>query len=108
MAIEAEKLNQPSRARRVLDTLRDPVIMIDSANFITFANLQAEYFFSSSISQISKQLLDDYIAFSSPLLALIEQVREENAPINEYRVDLSSPRLGSNRLVDIHVTPVNE
>lgn len=108
MVVEAEKLNQPGRARRVLDTLRDPVIMIDSANFITFANLQAEYFFSSSISQISKQLLDDYIAFSSPLLALVEQAREENAPINEYRVDLSSPRLGSNRLVDIHVTPVSE
>lgn len=108
MAIEAQKLNQPNRARRVLDTLRDPVIMIDNANVITFANLQAEYFFSSSISQISKQVLDDYIAFSSPLLALIEQVREENSPINEYRVDLSSPRLGSNRLVDIHVTPVSE
>ncbi len=108
MVVTAENPAQSDRARRVLDTLRDPVIMIDANNYITFANLQAEYFFSSSISQISQQILDDYIAFSSPLLALVEQVREENAPINEYRVDLSSPRLGSDRLVDIHVTPVTE
>lgn len=96
------------RARRVLDSLRDPVIMIDAKNVITFANLEAEYFFSSSLSQKSTYILDDYVAFSSPLLALIEQVREDNAPINEYRVDLSSPRLGSDRLVDIQVTPVPE
>lgn len=96
------------RARKVLDTLRDPVIMIDKRNVITFANLEAEYFFSSSLSQLSKQLIDEFLPFSSPLLSLIDQVREENSPVNEYRVDLSSPRLGSERVVDIHVTPVNE
>src|SRR6478735_5374604 len=40
------------------------------------------------------------------MLALIDQVRERRAPINEYRVDLSSPRLGQDKLVDLYVAPV--
>ncbi|MDZ7824418.1 MAG: ATP-binding protein [Ahrensia sp.] len=105
MPLDTNQLNQNERARRVLDTLRDPVIMIGKSNEITFANLEAEYFFSSSFSQLEQQQLDDFIPFSSPLLALVNQVRMEGSPINEYRVDLSSPRLGADRMVDIHVTP---
>ncbi len=29
-------------------------------------------------------------------------------PVNEYRVDISSPRLGAERIVDIYVAPVAE
>jgi two-component system, NtrC family, nitrogen regulation sensor histidine kinase GlnL len=97
-----------ARALQVLDTLRDPVVLLDSANVIAFANLEAEYFFSSSQGQLAKSRIDDFVSFSSPLLALIEQVREHDSPVNEYRVDISSPRLGSDRIVDIHVTPVSE
>ncbi|MFZ2102783.1 MAG: nitrogen regulation protein NR(II) [Oricola sp.] len=95
-----------SRALKVLDTLRDPVVLIDPDNFIAFANLEAEYFFSSSQGQLAKSKIQDFVPFSSPLLALIEQVRESESPVNEYRVDLSSPRLGTDRVVDVHVTPV--
>ena len=65
-----------ARALQVLDTLRDPVIMIDRENVIAFANLEAEYFFSSSQAQLAKSKISDFVAFSSPLLALVEQVRE--------------------------------
>ena len=34
------------------------------------------------------------VPFGSPVLTLVEQVRERRAPVNEYRVDVSSPRLG--------------
>ncbi len=47
-----------------------------------------------------------FIPFGSPLLTLIDQVRERRAPVNEYRVDLSSPRLGADKLVDLYVAPV--
>jgi two-component system nitrogen regulation sensor histidine kinase GlnL len=77
-----------------------------SDDYIAFANLEAEYFFSSSQSQLAKSKIQDFVPFSSPLLALIEQVREHESPVNEYRVDLSSPRLGADRIVDVHVTPV--
>jgi two-component system nitrogen regulation sensor histidine kinase GlnL len=48
------------------------------------------------------------VPFGSPLLALIEQVRNRGAAVNEYRVDLSSPRLAGERIVDLHVAPVPE
>jgi two-component system nitrogen regulation sensor histidine kinase GlnL len=50
----------------------------------------------------------DGVPFGSPLLALVEQVRERRAPVNEYRVDVSSPRLGVEKMVDIYVAPVPE
>ena len=43
--------------------------------------------------------------FGSPLLALIEQVRERGAPVNEYRVDVGTPRNGGERVVDIYARP---
>ena len=108
MDIANKNMRQTDNAQRVLDTLRDPVVMIDAQNYITFANLEAEYFFSSSNTYLSKHKIDEFVCFSSPLLALIKQVRYDTSPINEYRVDISSPRLGADRIVDIHVTPVVE
>jgi two-component system nitrogen regulation sensor histidine kinase GlnL len=46
------------------------------------------------------------VPFGSPLIALIEQVRRRGAAVNEYRVDLGTPRNGSERIVDIHVAPM--
>lgn len=99
---------QAQKALQVLHTLRDPVIMVDADNYIVFANLEAEYFFSSSHTHLAKARINDFVGFASPLLALVEQVREQDSPTNEYKVDLSSPRLGTDKIVDIHVTPVPE
>ncbi len=46
--------------------------------------------------------------FGSPLLALVEQVRERGAAVNEYKVDLGTPRNPGERLVDLHVAPLPE
>jgi PAS domain-containing protein len=78
----------------VLDTIRHPVIMVDADGHITFANTEAEDFFRTSAASLAKHTLDHYIPFGSPLIALVEQVRERRSPYNEYRVDISSPRLG--------------
>jgi two-component system, NtrC family, nitrogen regulation sensor histidine kinase GlnL len=42
------------------------------------------------------------------LLALIEQVRGRGAAVNEYKVDLATPRNPGERLVDLHVAPLPE
>jgi two-component system nitrogen regulation sensor histidine kinase GlnL len=42
------------------------------------------------------------------LLSLVEQVRSRGAAVNEYKVDLSTPRMPGDRLVDLHVAPVSE
>jgi len=48
------------------------------------------------------------VPFGSPLLSLIEQVRQRGGAVNEYKVDLGTPRTPSERLVDLHVAPVPE
>ena len=49
-----------------------------------------------------------FVPFGSPLLTLVDQVRERQAPVNEYRVDISSPRIGMEKIVDLYVAPVPE
>jgi two-component system nitrogen regulation sensor histidine kinase GlnL len=93
-------------AMAVLNAIQNPVIMVDDAGLVAFANWEAEAFFGASASHLARYKISTFIPFGSPLLALIDQVRERRAPINEYRVDLSSPRLGQDKLVDIYVAPV--
>jgi two-component system nitrogen regulation sensor histidine kinase GlnL len=93
-------------AMAVLNAIQNPVVMVDDAGLVAFANWEAEAFFGASASHLARYKISTFIPFGSPLLALIDQVRERRAPINEYRVDLSSPRLGQDKLVDIYVAPV--
>ncbi|MGF9691239.1 MULTISPECIES: two-component system sensor histidine kinase NtrB [unclassified Rhizobium] len=93
-------------AMAVLNSVQNPVILVDVDGRIAFANWEAEAFFGASAPHLAKNKISTFIPFGSPLLALIDQVRERKAPVNEYRVDLSSPRLGQEKLVDLYVAPV--
>ena len=95
-------------ARIVLDTIRHPVIMLGPDDFIIFANADAEDFFRASAAFLARHKLAGFVPFGSPLLTLVDQVRGRRAPVNEYRVDISSPRLGPEKIVDIYVAPVPE
>jgi len=95
-------------ANVVLGTIRHPVIMVAADGKITYANADAESFFRSSASFLARNTLTHFVPFGSPLLTLVEQVRERHAPVNEYRVDVSSPRIGPDKVVDIYVAPVVE
>ncbi|CAN7307001.1 MULTISPECIES: two-component system sensor histidine kinase NtrB [Neorhizobium] len=93
-------------AMAVLNSVQNPVILVDAVGKVAFANWEAEAFFGASAPHLAKNKISTFIPFGSPLLALIDQVRERKAPVNEYRVDLSSPRLGQDKLVDLYVAPV--
>ena len=96
----------PDLPLAVLNAIQNPVILVDARGLIAFANWEAESFFGASAGYLSRHDISNFIPFGSPLLTLIEQVRERKAPVSEYRVDLSSPRLGAEKLVDIYVAPV--
>jgi two-component system nitrogen regulation sensor histidine kinase GlnL len=99
----------PHRAAdAVLNALPLPVITIAADGKIADANVAAESFFESSVVLLRRQQLRDLVPFGSPLLALIEQVRGRGAAVNEYKVDLSTPRNPGDRLVDLHVAPLPE
>ncbi|MHB2264759.1 two-component system sensor histidine kinase NtrB [Aliihoeflea sp. PC F10.4] len=95
-------------AALILNAIRHPVILVDEAGHIAFANAEAEDFFRSSAAMLARDPIERFVPFGSPLITLIQQVRERRAPFNEYRVDISSPRLGTDRLVDLHASPIAE
>ncbi|MDX6805361.1 two-component system sensor histidine kinase NtrB [Terrihabitans rhizophilus] len=92
----------------VLNALPHPIILINEGGSIAAANAAAEHFFQMSAPLLRRQSLAALVPFGSPLLVQLEQVRQRNAPINEYRVDLGTPRSGGARLVDIYIAPFAE
>ncbi|WLS02326.1 two-component system sensor histidine kinase NtrB [Shinella oryzae] len=106
MTEKAANPNAPDLALAVLNAIQNPVIMVDGAGLMSFANWEAESFFGASAGYLARHNIASVIPFGSPLLTLIDQVRERRAPVSEYRVDLSSPRLGADKLVDLYVAPV--
>jgi two-component system nitrogen regulation sensor histidine kinase GlnL len=92
----------------MLDALPHPVIMVAADGRIANANAAAEQFFEASLTLLRRNSISDLVPFGSPLLALIEQVRTRGAAVNEYKVDLGTPRNPGERLVDLHVAPLPE
>lgn len=97
-----------SVAQSVVDAIAHPVIMVDPDGTISFANAQAENFFRLSAAMLARHRLVDLLPFGSPILALVDQVLERAAAMNEYKVDVSSPRLGDDKVVDAYLTPVSD
>src|SRR5919206_1222059 len=95
-------------ADAMLDALPHPVIMVAADGRVANANAAAESFFEASLPMLRRHLLRDLVPFGSPLLALVEQVRTRGAAVNEYKVDLGTPRNPGERLVDLHVAPLPE
>ena len=92
----------------MLDALPHPVVMVSADGTIANANAAAESFFEASVTLLRRHTLRELVPFGSPLLSLVEQVRSRGAAVNEYRVDLGTPRNPGERLVDLHVAPVPE
>ncbi|MER2607289.1 MAG: nitrogen regulation protein NR(II) [Siculibacillus sp.] len=92
----------------VLNALPHPVVTVDGQDRIVAANDAAEHFFQASVGFMRRHVLSYFIPFGSPLLELIAQVRERQAPVSEYRVDIESPRLPGDKVVDIYAAPMVE
>ena len=97
-----------SNADAILNALPNPVVVVGPDGKIVDANIAAESFFEISTQFLKRQSLKELVPFGSPLLALIDQVRASSSPVNEYKVDLGTPRTGIDRQVDLHVAPVTE
>lgn len=91
---------------QALNVLPMPVLVVGEGQLIHYANSAAEVFFQSSSAMLRRQSLADLIAFGSPVLALVDEVMRRGASVSEYRLDLGSPRLGLERVVDAYGSPL--
>lgn len=92
----------------ILSALPHPVVVLGPEDRVEYANNAAELFFSTSLSVMRRIGLREIVAFGCPLLALIQQVREELSTVNEYGVEIASPKFGQPKLVDVYAGPVPE
>ncbi len=109
--MDSERKLQPEDqclTRAILDAVPHPLFTISDTGHVVDANVAAEAFFEVSAPLLRRRPFQEFVPFGTPLLGLIEQVRVRGAPVNEYRVDLGTPRNGGERIVDIHVAPVAE
>ncbi len=90
----------------ILEALPYPIITLDAHNVVTSTNPAADAFFGTSLATPRQQALTTLLPADSSLLTLIEQVRVQGGAINEHRVYLGVPRLATEKLVDIFVTPI--
>ncbi len=95
-------------AAKIVNALPHPVLALAGDGFVVEANVAAEIFFGISRSILLQQTLSNLLPFDSVLLALVDQVKASGAAITEYRVDLGVPRLGTEKMVDLFVTPLSE
>jgi two-component system nitrogen regulation sensor histidine kinase GlnL len=91
----------------VLDALPHPVLVVDGANQIRYANAAAEGFFAQSAAALRRARLDAILPFASPLLSLVAQTREREAGFAEYGMELGLPRARA-RMVTLRTAPVPE
>lgn len=91
---------------QALNVLPMPVLVVGDNRSLLYANAAAEDMFQSSAVVLKRQRIDDILAFGSPVLALVEEVQRRGASVTEYRLDLGSPRLAGERVVDVFASPL--
>lgn len=106
-AVRAFGPGGPPEANVILKSMPHPVVLIDRDMRIEYVNDSAQEFFAASSAMLLGHPLSEIVAFGSPVLALIEQVFERGVSVNEYGVEIGTPRIGD-RQVDIQVAPLNE
>ncbi len=107
-AVHPTVLRAAEAADVILNALPHPVMMVGADGRVIDANSAAESFFAVSLPVLRRHRLQDLVPFGSPLVSLVDQVRSRRAAVNEYRVDLGTPRTPGDRIVDLHVAPVAE
>jgi len=90
----------------VLDSLPQAVLVTSEDSQIIYANMSAENVFRTSSAYLLKHKLERFIPFGSPILSLPKQVLSKRSPVNEYQIDISSPRIGKEKIVDVYVAPM--
>ena len=90
----------------LLDSLPQAVVGLREDYTITYVNTAAEAIFRSSSSYLLKHKLDEFVPFGSPILAVADQVFKAKSPVNDYQIDISSPRIGEGKIVDVYGAPV--
>jgi two-component system, NtrC family, nitrogen regulation sensor histidine kinase GlnL len=105
-ARSAPTTRRPVEHDLLLGALPHPILVLAEENRIIYANAAAEAFLSTGIALLKRVRLDEVLGFGCPLLALVDQVRRSGSTVNEYGVEVGSPKHPSPKLVDVYGGPL--
>ncbi len=91
-------------SHQVFGVLPIPIIIVDRNGYVSEANNAAEDFLQASLPVLRRMMLGELMPFGSPVLSLVDEVRRRESSVSEYRIDISSPRLGKDKVVDVFAT----
>ncbi len=89
-----------------LESIPNPLLVVDGDNMVVFANVAAENFFHASSKSLTKRKISAIIPETSPVLALLDDVRKFQATVNEYGIAVGTPRFGGERVSDLQIAPI--
>lgn len=92
----------------LLAALPYPIIVLTTDNRIVYANTAAEAFFSTGIALLKRTELDEIVGFGCPLIALLHQVRRFGSTVNEYSVEITTPKFSTPKLIDVYGGPLSD
>ncbi len=90
----------------LLAALPHPILVLAPDNRIVYANAATEAFLSTGIALLKRTQLDEIVAFDCPLMALVDQVRRSGSTLNEYGVEITTPKFSGPKLVDVYGGPL--
>jgi two-component system nitrogen regulation sensor histidine kinase GlnL len=92
-------------ADAIVRVMPTPIIVVDQHNRILDANPAAEIFLGVSLAVMRRYTLPTLMPAQSPIIALIDDVRERGSSVSGHDFDLGTPRTGD-RTADVYAVPV--
>src|SRR5580693_5872823 len=93
-------------AAKVLNALAQPLLTVDVEGMVIDVNVAAETFFDMGRGAMLRSRLTDLLPFGSPVLTLVSEALSNQATVNGYKIDISTPRTGNRGAVDVFVAPL--
>ena len=93
--------DESALCRAILAAMPGPLIVVGPEDDILFVNAAAESFFQTSARSLKRMGLGAIVAADSPLHRVLEVAREAGASVNEYELEVGTPRTGGARMADV-------
>ena len=94
-------------ASQVLNSVPNPLFILDARNCFLYLNQASEMFFQSSQLMLFGVPLDRLIPRDASLFLMLKRAREQNVTVSDQGLDFAGPKLGL-KLVNVQITPFGE
>ena len=91
---------------QILNSMIFPLIVVNQKKEVHMINSSGESFFQTSSKMIIGRSIMEFIPFSSPVISLIDNCIEKETSYYEYNIDLTTPKTGIHKDIDIQISKI--